>query len=52
MVVLGVPPLPPINDVIFVVEGTALNGIFMSELRTNYVGPCLEHFLGKADALH
>ena len=51
MVILGLPPLPPINDVVFVVEGTALNGIFMHELRTHYVAQILEHFLGGTPAV-
>ncbi|XP_076378614.1 mediator of RNA polymerase II transcription subunit 25 isoform X2 [Megalopta genalis] len=31
-------------DVIFVIEGTAVNGAYLNDLRTNYVGPTLEYF--------
>lgn len=29
-------------DVIFVIEGTAINGAYMNDLKTNYVIPTLE----------
>ncbi|XP_055384563.1 mediator of RNA polymerase II transcription subunit 25 [Condylostylus longicornis] len=31
-------------DVIFVIEGTAINGAYMNDLKTNYLIPALEYF--------
>lgn len=31
-------------DVVFLVEGSAANGAYMNELKTNYIVPTLEHF--------
>ncbi len=42
--------LPPINDVVFVVEDTAAAGAFISEMRGNYVVPILEALSGCAPA--
>jgi mediator of RNA polymerase II transcription subunit 25 len=32
------------NDIIFLIEGTAVNGAYMNEMKTNYILPILEHF--------
>ncbi|CAG9861461.1 unnamed protein product [Phyllotreta striolata] len=31
-------------DVIFLVEGTAVNGAYINDIKTNYIIPCLEYF--------
>lgn len=31
-------------DLIFVIEGTAINGAYINDLKTNYIIPTLEHF--------
>ncbi|XP_017143951.1 mediator of RNA polymerase II transcription subunit 25 [Drosophila miranda] len=31
-------------DVVFVIEGSAINGAYINELKTNYILPTLEHF--------
>lgn len=31
-------------DVIFVIEGTAINGAYINDLKTNYLIPALEYF--------
>jgi mediator of RNA polymerase II transcription subunit 25 len=39
-------------DIIFLIEGTAVNGAYMNEMKTNYIVPILEHFSkGVLDAL-
>ncbi|XP_031341690.1 mediator of RNA polymerase II transcription subunit 25-like isoform X2 [Photinus pyralis] len=42
--VLGAPELTLQADVIFVVEGTAVNGAYINDLKTNYIIPSLEYF--------
>ncbi|XP_017105166.2 mediator of RNA polymerase II transcription subunit 25 [Drosophila bipectinata] len=34
----------PLADVVFVIEGSAINGAYINELKTNYILPTLEHF--------
>lgn len=29
-------------DVVFVIEGTAVNGAYINDLKTNYINPSLE----------
>lgn len=33
-----------VANVIFVIEGTAINGAYMPEMRNHYIIPMLEHF--------
>lgn len=33
-----------VADVIFVIEGTAINGAYINDLKTNYITPTLEYF--------
>ncbi|KAK5643320.1 hypothetical protein RI129_007165 [Pyrocoelia pectoralis] len=42
--VLGTTELTLQADVIFVVEGTAVNGAYINDLKTNYIIPSLEYF--------
>lgn len=39
---------PPLVDVAIIIEDTALGGAHMSDLRTSYIQPTLEHFNGGA----
>ncbi|XP_016976315.2 mediator of RNA polymerase II transcription subunit 25 [Drosophila rhopaloa] len=34
----------PLADVVFIIEGSAINGAYINELKTNYILPTLEHF--------
>lgn len=34
------------NDIVFVVEGSAACGAYMSELKSNYIAPTVEYFNG------
>lgn len=31
-------------DIVFVIEGTAINGAYLNDLKTNYLMPTLEYF--------
>ena len=44
MVILSTVPEPPLVDVVLLVEDTALGGLHLQELMTQYVIPALEHF--------
>ena len=43
MVVLSGPAVPPIVDVVILVEDTALGGDNIAQLKTNYILPALEN---------
>lgn len=40
------------TDVIFVIEGTAVNGAYLNDLKTNYVIPTLEYVMIKTKILY
>lgn len=40
--VVGPPDHTVQADIIFVIEGTAINGAYMNEMKTTYVVPTLE----------
>ncbi|XP_026727724.1 mediator of RNA polymerase II transcription subunit 25-like [Trichoplusia ni] len=44
--VVNAPDSPVQAEVIFVIEATAANGAYISELKTNYIVPTLEYFHG------
>ena len=46
MVILSTVPEPPLVDVVLLVEDTALGGLHLQELKTQYIIPALEHFNG------
>ncbi|XP_028166552.1 mediator of RNA polymerase II transcription subunit 25-like isoform X1 [Ostrinia furnacalis] len=46
--VANAPDTPVQAEVIFVIEATAANGAYISELKTNYIVPTLEYFHGGA----
>ncbi|XP_014291430.1 mediator of RNA polymerase II transcription subunit 25 isoform X2 [Halyomorpha halys] len=42
--VMGTSEICSIADVIFIIEGTAINGAYLNDMKTNYIIPTLEYF--------
>lgn len=40
--VVGPGELGLLADVVFVIEGTAINGAYLNDIKTNYIVPTLE----------
>lgn len=40
--VMGTAEICSIADVIFIIEGTAINGAYLNDMKTNYIIPTLE----------
>lgn len=39
---MGTAEICTVADVIFIIEGTAINGAYLSEMKNNYIIPTLE----------
>lgn len=42
--VMGTAEICTVADVIFIIEGTAINGAYLNDMKTNYIIPTLEYF--------